>query len=34
MHLTTVSGLRNLAEAHSLSETRCVRGKIVVSVSA
>ena len=32
VHTTVVSGLRNLAEAHSLSESRRVRGKIVVSV--
>lgn len=32
VHTTVVNGLRNLAEAHSLSETRRVRGKIVVTL--
>ena len=33
VHTTVVSGLRNVAEAHSLSESRHVRGKIVVTVT-
>ncbi|TVR02793.1 MAG: NADP-dependent oxidoreductase [Spirochaetaceae bacterium] len=32
VHTTAVSGLRNVTEAHSLSESRHVRGKIVVTL--